>query len=104
MILQLLIITIIVSVIFLTGFPFEIDDIISKKWRFHHLPAKPFLCNTCASWWLMAGWLLFTHQLSLISVLIALLLAYAAPTISNVIVLIKACVDKIIEAGMNVID
>ena len=104
MILQLLIITIIVSVIFLTGFPFEIDDIISKKWRFHHLPEKPFLCLTCASFWTMIGYLIVAHQLSLISVLIALLLAYAAPTISNVIVLIKACVDKIIEAGMNIID
>lgn len=104
MILQLLIITIIVSVIFLTGFPFEIDDIISKKWRFHHLPAKPFLCVVCSSWWCMFFYLLFTHQLSLISVLIALLLAYAAPTISNVIVLIKRCIDRIIEAGMNVID
>ena len=104
MILQLLIITIIVSVIFLTGFPFEIDDIISKKWRFHHLPAKPFLCNTCAVFWSNIAYLLVSSQLSLISVLIALLLAYAAPTISNVIVLIKACVDKIIEAGMNIVD
>ena len=104
MILKLLIITIIVSLIFLTGFPFEIDNMIANKWKFHHLPEKPFLCQTCSSFWCMVIYLLITHQLSLISILVSLVLAYTAPTISNLIVMLKRCVDKIIEASMKIID
>ena len=102
--LQMLIITAMVSIVFLTGFPFEIDAIINKHFPLYHLPDKPFLCNTCAVFWTLVIWLLITGNISLTSILGALLLAYFAPTISNLLALIKRCVDKILEATMRFID
>lgn len=104
MIIDMLIIVAIVATIFLTGFPFEMDAIVNKHFPLYHIPDKPFLCATCMSFWSNIAYLLITAQFSLMSLLIALLLAYAAPSIQNVLALIKACIDKIIDAGMHIID
>ena len=103
MLFELFVLVVIVSVVFISGFPFELDNIISNKSKFHHLPEKPFLCVLCMSFWTQAIWLLITGQFTLISLLTALLLAYAAPTIQNVIILIKSCLDRLVEAAMKVI-
>lgn len=77
MIIELLLINLILTLIFYSGFVDEVDGMISRKWRFHHLP-KPFSCLLCSTFWASLIWVAVTHQFSLIS--LALCLANAALT------------------------
>ena len=71
MILNLIWIHLIVVLIFLSGFIDSVDEAISKRFRFHHLP-KPFSCCLCSTFWASVIYLLFTKEFTLLTLLYAL--------------------------------
>ena len=96
MILQLLLINVIITLIFLSGFIDSIDEAISKRWKFHHLP-KPFSCCLCSTFWASLIWVICTHQLTLVSLAICLTSAYLTEVTTPLITAIKNWMLKIIS-------
>ena len=96
MIIELLLINVIITLIFLSGFVDSVDAAISKRWKFHHLP-KPFSCNLCMVFWTSLIWVILTHQLTLVSVALCLASAYLTEITAPLITLIKNYLLKIIE-------
>lgn len=70
-IINLLLINLIVCLVFLSGFVDEVDDAISRKWRFHHLP-KPFSCALCMTLWCSVIWLLCVGQFNILNIALCL--------------------------------
>lgn len=75
MILDLLLINIIMVLIHESGFIDKLDEAVSKKWRFHHLP-YPVRCMLCGTWWLSLLYILIVPGFSLMGVALALLNAH----------------------------
>lgn len=99
MILELLIINVIITLIFLSGFVDSIDDAISRKWKFHHLP-KPFSCCLCSTFWASLIWVICTHQFSLLSIALCLINAHLTEVMTPLITVIKNWMLRIIEIMM----
>lgn len=74
MILKLFIISMIITLIFDSGFVDEIDEKINRHIRFYHLP-KPFSCNLCMCFWCCLAYVIATGNISLLNVLICLCFA-----------------------------
>lgn len=104
MIFDLVLIVTIVCLIFLSGFPDEMDKAVNKRFPLRHIPEKPFRCSLCMSFWAQVIYLLVTQQFTLISLCIALGLAFGNEIIQNAIVLVKALVNRILTLLMNLID
>lgn len=96
MIIDLILINVIVTMIFLSGFIDSLDEAISGRWRFHHLP-KPFSCNLCSVWWASVIYVAVTGQLSLLSVALCLLSAYLTEVTAPLITTVRNYLLKAIE-------
>ena len=96
MILDLLLINLSITMIFLSGFVDSVDEAISKRWKFHHLP-KPFSCNLCSVFWASVIYVLITHQLSLFSITLCLASALLTDVTVPLITLVKNWLMKIIS-------
>lgn len=81
---KLLIITAFVTGVFYSGFPYEIEEIISKRLKFgrFRLP-KPFGCQLCMSFWLNIIYILCTCNVTLFNILACLLFALSTTAIEN---------------------
>ena len=102
MIIELLLINVIITLIFLSGFIDSIDEDISKRWKFYHLP-KPFSCCLCSTFWASLIWVIATGQVSLLSIALCLINAHLTEIVSPLISLIKNALLKIIEVINKVI-
>ena len=58
---------------------------------------KPFSCSFCMTWWCGLGYLLATGKISLLLVAVTLLMSYATPLIYNTLILIRECVNKVLD-------
>lgn len=96
MIIDLLIINLIVTLIFLSGFVDSIDEAINKRWKFHHLP-KPFSCCLCSTFWASLIWVIVAGQVSLLSIALCLINGHLTEVTTPLITLIKNALLKIIE-------
>lgn len=96
MILSLLLINIIIVLIFISGFVDEVDDTINRKWRFHHLP-KPFSCALCMTWWTSLAYILFSGQLSLVSIALCLANAHLTEITTPMVTVVKNWLIRIVE-------
>lgn len=96
MILNLLLINIIIVLIFISGFIDEIDDAINRKWRFHHLP-KPFSCALCMTWLTSLAYILFSGQLSLVSIALCLANAHLTEITTPMVTVVKNWLIRIVE-------
>lgn len=56
---------------------------------------KPFTCSLCMTWWLSLLFLIITHNVSLLLIMVALLAAYLAPVTKDTLILITDIVAKI---------
>ena len=83
--------TVIVSVVFLSGFPDELDRMVNKRFPFYHIPEKPFRCCLCCCFWTMVIYLIVSQQFTIFGLMLALILAYLSDILQNIIVLIKEC-------------
>lgn len=75
MIWSLLIINLIVMLVHESGFVQYVDDWVSRKWRFHHLP-KIMVCALCQTFWLGILFILVTGQFTLLNILLCLVNAH----------------------------
>lgn len=73
---NLLIINIIMVLIHESGFITNIDEMINKKWKFHHLP-YPVRCLLCGTWWISLLYIILTPgAFTLLNILLCLLNAH----------------------------
>lgn len=76
MIWSLLIINLIVMLIHESGFIDYMDDWVSKKWKFHHLP-YPVRCMLCTTWWLSLLYIIIVPRgFTLLNILLCLVNAH----------------------------
>lgn len=75
MIVDLLLINFIMVLFHESGFIDNLDEMVSKKWKFHHLP-YPVKCLLCGTWWLSLLYILIVPGFSLMGVALALLNAH----------------------------
>lgn len=74
--LDLFFITVFVALIFESGFWDSLDSYINARFKFHHLPHL-FQCGLCQTWWLCFAYLLFTSNITLLNLVIAMLFAHS---------------------------
>lgn len=73
---SLLIINCFVVLVHESGFFISLDEWVSKKWKFHHLP-KIMTCALCQTWWLSLLYVILTPgALSILTVLLCLVNAH----------------------------
>lgn len=96
MIINLLIINLIVTLVFLSGFVDSIDEAINKRWKFYHL-GPPFNCALCMTFWTSIVYILIAGKLSLLSIALCLINAHLTEITTPLIILIKNALLKIIE-------
>lgn len=58
---------------------------------------KPFSCSLCMSWWAGLLYIIITHHLTLLYIMIVLLMAVFNFTINDLIVLIKEYWSKLMD-------
>lgn len=94
MYIDLLIITLILVGIFYSGFPYEIENIISKRLKFgkFKLP-KPFSCPLCMTWWTTLLYIIITGNLTLFNILACLLLALSTTAIDSAYRLVFSLIE-----------
>lgn len=96
MLIELLLIASIVMMIFESGWWDELDEMVSSRWKFHHLP-KIFVCQFCQCFWISLTWLLFTLGFSLYAPFLALITANISELLLPVFKLLKQSILKVIE-------
>lgn len=96
MIVELLLIAAVVMMIFESGWWDNMDELVNRKFRFHHLP-KIFVCQFCQTFWLSLLWLFFTYEFSVLSVFLALLNANVGEIMLPLFKLLKGALNKVIE-------
>lgn len=72
--LDLFYISLIVALIFESGFWESMDGYINERFKFRHLP-HILMCQFCQTWWLCLFYIIITFQLSLQNIVICLLFA-----------------------------
>lgn len=103
MILDLLFINLIVVLAHASGFFEYLDDWVSKKWRFHHLP-KIMVCALCQTNWLSILYILVTGQFSLGALVLCIANAHLTDITLPMIQTIKNFLLKILGLINNLID
>ena len=96
MIIELLLISTVIMMIFESGWWDNMDEFVNRKFKFHHLP-KIFVCQFCQTFWLSLLWLFFTYEISVLSVFLALLNATVGEILLPLFKLLKGALNKVIE-------
>lgn len=95
-ILNLILINIIVCLVFNSGFWDSMDEYVNKKYPFHHLPHL-LQCALCQVTWLSIFYLLFTGNLTLLTLTMALASATLTSVMIPLLKTIEGYLLKIIE-------
>lgn len=95
MILDLLFINLIVVLAHASGFFEYLDDWVSRKWRFHHLP-KIMVCALCQTFWLSMLFILVTGQFTIPGILLCFVNAHLTDITIPLVQTIKNFLLKII--------
>lgn len=75
MIWQLLVISSIVALVYMSGFWDSLDEWINKKFKFYHLP-HILECTLCQTWWLSLLYIIITGNLSILTIMLCLINAH----------------------------
>lgn len=98
--LNLLLIAVFVALCFESGFWDSIDGYVNKRFKFYHLPHL-FRCGLCQTWWLCFTYLLFSSNITLFNLVIAILIAHFTDTIRALFCSIREMVNKLINILNN---
>lgn len=93
---NLLLINIIMTLIHESGFIENIDDWISDKYKFHHLP-YPVRCLLCGTWWLSLLYIIIAGPFNLLTIALCLLNAHLTKITQPIFRLLENILYKIIE-------
>lgn len=102
MILELFLVTLIITLIYTSGFFEQMDYYVNKKFPPYHLP-YPFRCNLCGVFWSTLFWTIVTGNLSLINVALCLLFAHSTHILVPALKTIENALLKVIEMINNLI-
>lgn len=103
LILNLLFINLIVVLVHESGFITYVDDWISGKWKFHHLP-YPVLCALCTTNWISIFYVLITGHFSLLTLMLCLVNAHLTVVVQPLFRFVINALLKVIELLNKLID
>lgn len=93
---NLLLINIIMTLIHESGFIENIDDWISNKYKFYHLP-YPIRCLLCTVTWVSIFYVIITGQFSLVTLALCLINAHATKIVQPLFRFVENLLLKVIE-------
>ena len=93
---NLLLINIIMTLIHESGFIENIDDWISSKYKFYHLP-YPIQCLLCGSFWVSLLYIIIVGPFNLLTIALCLLNAHLTQFIQPLFRLIMNALLKVLE-------
>lgn len=93
---NLLLINVIMTLIHESGFIENIDDWISNKYKFYHLP-YPIRCLLCTVTWVSIFYVIITGQFSLMTLVLCLLNAHLTQITQPLFRLIMNALLKVLE-------
>lgn len=93
---NLLLINIIMTLVHESGFIENVDDWISDKYKFHHLP-YPIRCLLCGTNWISIFYVIITGQLSLLTLMLCLLNAHLTQITQPLFRFVMNALLKVIE-------
>lgn len=96
LIINLLLINAIVCLVQLSGWWDSLDEWVSKKWRFRHLP-HILVCGLCQCFWLSILFCLVTGNLSILTIALSLANAHLTKVITPLWSVIENWLLKIIS-------
>lgn len=93
----MLLISAILTGIFYSGFPYEFEEIISKKLKFgkFKLP-KPFSCPLCMTWWTTLIYIICIKQFTLFNIFACLMFALSTGVINSVYGLVFSTLENLV--------
>lgn len=94
--LNLLLINVCIVLVHESGFVAYMDDWVSNKWKFHHLPYI-CLCALCQTWWLSLLYIIITGQFTIPMIALCLLNAHMTKVTQPLYRTIENIVLKLIE-------
>lgn len=93
---NLLLINLIMTLIHESGFIENIDDWISSKYKFYHLP-YPIRCLVCGTFWISLLYIIIVGPFNLLTITLCLLNAHLTQFIQPLFRLIMNALLKVIE-------
>ena len=87
---------IVVIIIDISGFIDSIKNLVGKALRINNVSLKLIECSFCSNWWLSLLYIYVTNNLTLSTILFALLCSTLTPVIGDLIYLIRDIFGKII--------
>lgn len=96
MILQLILINLIMVMVFNSGFVDEIDAMVQRRFKFHHLP-KPFSCVLCMTFWTSILYIIIAGHFNLLGITLALASATLTSVTTPLIKTLENYLLKVIE-------
>lgn len=93
---NLLLINVIMTLIHESGFIENIDDWISNKYKFYHLP-YPVRCLLCTCTWISIFYVIITGQFSLVTLALCLINAHATKIVQPLFRFVENLLLKAIE-------
>lgn len=99
MLINLLLINAIVSLVYLSGFWDNLDEWVSRKWKFRHLPHL-LTCALCQCWWLGLLYVIVSGNLSILTIALCLVNAHLTKVVTPLWSVIENWLLKIIELIM----
>lgn len=103
MILDLFLINIILVLIFNSGFVDEIDAMIQRRFKFHHLP-KPFSCVLCMTFWTSILYIILTGNFTLLGITLCLINATLTSITTPLTKTIENALKKIVWYLNKIVD
>lgn len=94
-------INLIVALVYMSGFWTVLDDEISKRFKFHHLPHLLF-CGLCQCWWLSLLYIIVTGHFTLLGIVLCLINAHLIEITIPLLTVVKNWLLKIIEKIMPI--
>lgn len=102
---NLLLINVILTLIHESGFITYVDDWISARWKFYHLP-YPILCLLCGTWWLSLLYIILAGPFNLLTIALCLINAHLTKItqplcrmIENILLKILLMINKWLKLG-----
>lgn len=100
---SLFLINLIVILAHESGFFISMDEWVSKKWKFHHLP-HIMMCGCCQAFWLSVLFIIVTGNITLFNLMLCFLNCHVTKITIPLVKTVESILLKIIELINRFID